>query len=132
MFSRARATGDPAMESRALNALTLTLFYSHRLTEMAERAQEALAVAEHAGSETLRVETMQLIGLKHLCFGELIEAKSMLDEVVSTARRINHKPVLLSGLGWRGLLHFFQTEYELAEEMLIKARKLASEMRDGF
>src|SRR5205807_333438 len=101
MFSQARATGDPAMESAALNALTLTLFYSHRLTEMAERAEEALAVAERAESETLRVETMQLIGLKHLCYGELPEAKAMLDEVVNTARRINHKPVLLSGLGWR-------------------------------
>ena len=132
MVNQARAAADQAMESGALNALTLTLFYSHRLTEMAERAQEALAVAEHAGSETLRVETMQLIGLKHLCYGELPEAKAMLDEVVNTARRINHKPVLLSGLGWRGLLYFFQTEYERAEEMLIEARKLASEMRDGF
>jgi len=40
--------------------------------------------------------------------------------------------VLLSGLGWRGLLHFFQTEYEAAEEKLTEARKLASEIRDGF
>ena len=132
MLEQARSLNDPGLESAALNALTLTLFYSHRLTEMAERAEEALAVAERAESETLRVETMQLIGLKHLCYGELAEAKSFLDDAVSTARRINHKPVLLSGLGWRGLLHFFQTEYEPAEEMLIEGRQLASEMRDGF
>ncbi|PYS81653.1 MAG: hypothetical protein DMF70_08970, partial [Acidobacteria bacterium] len=132
MLEQAQTARDPAMESGALNALTLTLFYSHRLNEMAARAEEALAVAERAGSESLRVETMQLIGLKHLCYGELGEAKSVLDEVIRTARSVNHKPVLVSGLGWRGLLYFFQTEYERAEEMATEARRLASEIRDGF
>jgi tetratricopeptide (TPR) repeat protein/predicted Ser/Thr protein kinase len=133
MHDQARMMDNPALESTALNSLTLTLFYSHRLTEMADRAEEALRVAhERAGGEALRVETMQLIGLKHICYGELAEAKSMLDEVIRIARTINHKPVLLSGLGWRGLLHFFQTEYESAEEMVTEARKLASETRDGF
>ena len=120
------------MESRALNALTLTLFYSHRLTEMAERAEEALAVAERAQNESLRVETMQLMGLKHICYGELSEAKSRLDEVISVARSIEHRSVLASGLGWRGLLHFFQTEYEQAEKTLNEAHKVSAEIRDGF
>ena len=132
MHDQARTMNKPALESAALNALTLTLFYSHRLSEMADRAEEALEVAERAGSEALRVETMQLIGLKYLCYGELAEAKSMLDEVIRIARSVNHKPVLVSGLGWRGLLHFFQTEYDHAEGMLTEARKLASEIRDGF
>jgi serine/threonine protein kinase/tetratricopeptide (TPR) repeat protein len=132
MLEQARAIDDPAMESGALNALTLTLFYSHRLSEMATRAEEALGVAERAESEALRVETLQLIGLKHLCYGELAEAKAMLDEAIRIARSIDHRPVLVSGLGWRGLLHFFQTEYERAEEMLTEARKLASQIRDGF
>src|SRR5213594_865882 len=132
MLQQAQAMPDPAMESAALNALTLTLFYAHRLTEMAERAEEALAVAERAQSESLRVETMQLIGLKHICYGELAEAQAILDEAIGVARSIGHKPVLASGLGWRGLLHFFQTEYELAEEMLGEANKVAAEMRDGF
>src|SRR5439155_12005636 len=64
MLEQAQTARDPAMESGARNALTLTLFYSHRLNEMAARAEEALAVAEPAGAESLRVETMQLIGLK--------------------------------------------------------------------
>jgi len=132
MLKQAQTINDAAMESRALNALTLTLFYSHRLTEMAERAEEALAVAERAQNESLRVETMQLVGLKHLCYGELPKAKTMLDEVISVARSIGHKPVLASGLGWRGLLHFFQTEYEDAEKVLIEANRVAAEIRDGF
>jgi len=132
MLKQAQTLHDAAMESRALNALTLTLFYSHRLTEMAERAEEALAVAERAQNESLRVETIQLIGLKNTCYGELSKAKTMLDEAVSVARSTGDKPVLASGLGWRGLLHFFQTEYELAEKTLVEANKLAAEMRDGF
>src|SRR6266581_3404956 len=132
MLQQAQTMHDPAMESAALNALTLTLFYAHRLTEMAERAEEALAVAERAQSESLRVETIQLIGLKHLCYGELAEAQAMLDEAIQIARSIDHQPVLVSGLGWRGLLHFFQTEYETAEKVLVEANRLAAAMRDGF
>jgi tetratricopeptide (TPR) repeat protein len=70
--------------------------------------------------------------LKHLCYGELVEAKLMLDEVVRIARFLNHKPVLMSGLAWRGLLHFFQTEYESAEEVATEAHQLSSELRDLF
>jgi serine/threonine protein kinase/tetratricopeptide (TPR) repeat protein len=132
MLKQAQIINDAAMESRALNALTLTLFYAHRLTEMADRAEEALAVAERAQNESLRLETMQLIGLKHLCYGELPKAKTILDEVISVARSIGHKSVLASGLGWRGLLHFFQTEYEVAEKILIEANEVAAEIRDGF
>ncbi len=132
MLNQAQALRDSALESGALNALTLTLFYSHRLTEMAARAEASLGVAERAGSESLRVETLQLIGLKHICYGELAEAKARLDEVIRIARSIDHKPVLVSGLGWRGLLHFFQTEYERAEKVLTEANTLAAEMRDGF
>lgn len=96
------------------------------------RASEALEVAQRAGSEKLRVETMFLIGLKHLCYGELNDAKGLLDEVVATSRKLNHKPGLLSGLAWRACLHFFQSEYEPAVVMTKEALKLASELRDGF
>ena len=110
----------------------MSLFFSHRLDETVARASEALEVAERAGSEQLRVETMFLIGLKHLCYGELKEAKQLLDEVVATSRKLNHKPGLVSGLTWRACLHFFQSEYELAIAMTNEALKLASELRDGF
>ena len=48
-----------------------TLFFSHRVEEMEARADEALAAAKRAGSETLRLDTMGLMALKHLCYGEL-------------------------------------------------------------
>jgi tetratricopeptide (TPR) repeat protein len=132
MLERSRATGAPKLEHAALNALANALFWSHRMDEMEARADEALRVAERAGSEAMRVETMVLIALKKGCYGELVEAKSLLDEIIRIGRSLNHKSGLLGGLAWRGQLHFFQAEYERAEEMLIEARSLASELREGF
>ena len=132
MLEQARALDSLELQSAALNALTMSLFFSHRLEETVARAGEALEVAARAGSEKLRVETMFLIGLKHLCYGELKEAKELLDEVVATSRKLNHKPSILSGLTWRACLHFFQSEYALAVETTTEALRLASELRDGF
>ncbi|CAN5680712.1 hypothetical protein BH20ACI3_BH20ACI3_11140 [soil metagenome] len=132
MLEQAHQLNSLELQSAALNALTTTLFFSHRLEETAARAREALGVAERAGSQALRVETMSLIALKHLCYGELQEAKPVLDDIISTARALNHQPALLSGLTWRGCLHFFQSEYEAAIEIETEASGLASELRDGF
>ena len=132
MLEQARALDSLELQSTALNSLTMSLFFSHRLDETVARAGEALEVAERAGSEKLRVETMFLIALKHLCYGELKDAKKLLDEVVATSRKLNHKPGLLSGLTWRACLHFFQSEYALAIDLTKESLKLASELRDGF
>jgi tetratricopeptide (TPR) repeat protein len=132
MLTQARALKSPAQESAALNALTMTLFYSHRLDEITARADEILALAERSGSAALRIEAMQVIALKNLGYGELAEAKTMLDEIIADARSLDHKKVLLTGLAWRGILYFFQTDYVAAEEMLLEAQELARELRDGF
>jgi tetratricopeptide (TPR) repeat protein len=132
MLEQARVLDSLELQSTALNALTMSLFFSHRLDETVARATEALEVAERAGSAKLRVETMFLIGLKHCCYGELKEATGLLDEVVATSRQLNHKPGLLSGLTWRACLHFFQSEYDAAITMTKEALQLASELRDGF
>ena len=132
MLEQARVLDSLELESTALNALTMTLFFSHRLEETVARATEALEVAERAGNEKLRVETMFLIGLKHCCYGELREAKTLLDEAIATSRRLNHKPTLCAGLAWRACVHFFQSEYALAIELTTEALRLTSVLRDGF
>src|SRR3989442_14940 len=132
MLEQARTLDSREQESTALNALTMTLFFSHRLEETVERAMEALKVAELAGSEKLRIETLALVALKNLCYGELNEAEPILDDIIRIARVLDHKPVLGSALTWRGCLYFFQTEYERAVDCEIEARQLASELRDGF
>jgi serine/threonine protein kinase/tetratricopeptide (TPR) repeat protein len=124
--------GSPEKQAAALNALALTLFFAHRLEEMEARASEAVAAAKLAGSEELRLQTMALMALKHLCYGELDVARPMLDELIEKARAINEKGALAAGLIWRGCLYFFQTEYERAIEVEIEGRQYASELRDGF
>jgi serine/threonine protein kinase/tetratricopeptide (TPR) repeat protein len=132
MLKRQETLGSLEKQFAALNALALTLFFAHRLEEMEARAAQAMATAKRAGSEELRVQTMALMALKHLCYGDLKEAKPLLDDVNRVATGIDHKPALLSALTWRGCLYFFQTEYEKAIEIETKARQLASELRDGF
>ena len=73
-----------------------------------------------------------MVGLKHLCYGELKEGKVVLDDVVATATRLNYKPALVGGITWRSCLHFFQSEYDLAVEKAREGIRLASELRDGF
>src|SRR5688572_6947983 len=132
MLDQAQALNSLELQSAALNSLTMTLFFSHRLEETLTRAAEALEVAERAGNERLRSDTMLMIGLKHLCYGELKEAKAILDDLVETARRLDYKPALCGGLIWRACLHFFQSEYELAIAKAREGIRLASELRDGF
>jgi serine/threonine protein kinase/tetratricopeptide (TPR) repeat protein len=132
MLKHQEVFDSPEKKAAGLNALAMTLFFSHRLEEMEARADEALAAAKRAGSETLRLDTMGLMGLKHLCYGELALGLPILDDVIKSARAIDHKPALLMGLTWRGGLYFFQTEYERAIECELEARQLASRLRDGF
>ena len=75
---------------------------------------------------------MGLMALKHAAYGELDLGQPILDDVIKSARAINYKPALLTGLTWRGCLHFFQTEYERAIECEVEAKQLASTLRDGF
>jgi serine/threonine protein kinase/tetratricopeptide (TPR) repeat protein len=132
MLKQVELTGSLEQKAAGLNALAATLFFSHRLEEMAARADQALAAAKALGSERLRLETMCLMGLKHLCYGEVEVARPILEDVIESARAINHQPALAAGLVWRACLYFFQTEYERAIEYATEARQLASELRDGF
>ncbi|MDQ3174373.1 MAG: protein kinase [Acidobacteriota bacterium] len=109
MLKHQEVFDSPEKQAAGLNALATTLFFSHRLEEMEARADEALAAAKLAESETLRLDTMGLMALKHAAYGELALGRPILDEVIRSARAINHKPALLTGLTWRGCLYFFQT-----------------------
>jgi tetratricopeptide (TPR) repeat protein/tRNA A-37 threonylcarbamoyl transferase component Bud32 len=131
MLDQARVIGSPALQGAALNALTHALFFAHRLDEMAARAAEALRVAEVLQDDGLRAEVMASIGRRHFTLGNLAEARQVLDESIHIARALKHKPALTVGLGWRGLLYSFQSEYGLAEEMLTEVLSLSSELRDG-
>ena len=132
LVDQARAAGDVDAEFVGLRGLTQALFYSHRLDETAQRAAEALAVAERSETPTRRVEVMNLVNLKQLCYGELPDARSGLDQAIDLARSIGSGPALAGALAWRGGLYFWQTDYAAAETVLDEAVRLTAELRDGF
>ena len=128
----AQAAGAADMEQAALNGLINVLFYSHRMGEMAQRTQEALKAAEQTRNEALRLETLGLIAIKQMTYGELSEAREMADEIISLATTLNHEQALLGGLTLLGELLFHQSEYEGSIEMMTRAVSLAPQLGDGF
>ena len=132
MLECARAARSPALEYAALAGSCKALFFSYRLAEAAVRADEALAAAARAGSETLRVEALTLVALVLQDGGELAESKPLLEDVVAVSRRLRHLPSLLAGLVYRGTTHYWQSEFAAAETLMTEAQTLARDTHDGF
>jgi len=132
VLDAARRSGAAEHESKALTALCLMLFYSHRLGELDVRAEEATVAAERAGGSAHRADIMVVIGSKHLSYGELDQAARVLDETIDLARSLDHRPALCASLTHRGGLHYWQTEYDRADARLSEAHDLAATLRDGF
>ena len=128
----ARTINDEASEFAGLRSLTQALFFSHRLDETAERAGQALAVAERSDSAAWQADVMHLVGNKPLCYGELKDAKQSLDRAIELARSAEHRSALAHALTWRAALHYWQSDYTAADEMLVEAVQLNADLRDGF
>jgi DNA-binding winged helix-turn-helix (wHTH) protein/tetratricopeptide (TPR) repeat protein len=131
LLDLARAMKDRTWEHSALNSLSEVYFYCHRLDELDECAGGALHIAQDLGNERMRIETMVFIAMRQDIVGDLTEAKRNLEEIIRVARALGDKRALLDGLAWRGHLHFFQTEYDCAQELLTEAIELASDLRHG-
>jgi DNA-binding winged helix-turn-helix (wHTH) protein/tetratricopeptide (TPR) repeat protein len=131
LLNHARGASDRRREHSALNSLAEVFFYAHRLDELDDCAGEALRIAEELKDDRLRIETMVFIAMRQDIVGELAEASRNLDEIIRIARDLDDRRALLDGLAWRGQLHFLQSEYESARELLLEAFELASVLRHG-
>ncbi len=125
MLALARALGNITQQCAALQGSCRTLLNSHRVDELEARAQEALELAVAAGSEKLRIEAQVSRAQDKVVRGDLALAACILAETIDTARRLDHPQVLRSSLVWRGMLHFFQSEYEDAAARCLEAEGLA-------
>jgi tetratricopeptide (TPR) repeat protein len=132
MLELAQTAREPSMECSALSGLCNALFFSHRIEEMAVRAAQALHAAEQAASGALRVEAMLVVAQVLQQDGSLDDCKKLLDEVIALARSTGHRRAYLAGVAYRGVVHYWQSEYARAEERLAEALPLASELRDGL
>ncbi|MBZ5611578.1 MAG: protein kinase [Acidobacteriia bacterium] len=132
MLEHARAMRDAGLECTALNALANLANYSRRPDDMGAWASEAMRVADRIGNQALRGESVAHLANFHLVKGELNEAGRFFDEALALARPLQHTAALLPALTFRGLNHFFRTEYHQAEALELEASDLASRVHDGF
>jgi len=121
MLEQARQLNSLDLQSEALNALTTSLFFSHRLEETAARAGEALEVADRAGSQAMRRYDDVSNCAQATLLRRTAGCQACIGYVISTARTLDLQPALLTGLTWRGCLHFFQSEYEAAVKLETEA-----------
>lgn len=131
MLQLAQALGRPPMEGAALAGLCNALFFSRRIDEMAVRAVQALQVAERCCNGDLQMEAILVIAQVLQEDGNLADCRRLLDEVLVLALK-GPLHVRLAALAYRGVVHYWQSEYALAEQRLTEALALASELRDSM
>jgi tetratricopeptide (TPR) repeat protein len=132
MLAAARAGAAPAAERTALAGLCDTLFFAQRAEEMSARAQELLEAATRTGGEGETAEAHARIGQVLVGQGRFDEAIPMLDRAIAAARRGGPAMALKIALLYRGLVHYWQTEYQATETACIEALSLATALGDGF
>ena len=132
MLAVARGTGAPGGELAALAGLCDALFYGQRVEEMAARAQELLDAATRLGGAGDRAEAHARIGQTFVGQGRFEEAVPLLDDAIASARRVGAPVALKIALSLRGLVHYWQTEYQATETASVEALSLSSQLGDGF
>jgi eukaryotic-like serine/threonine-protein kinase len=131
MLRIAREGGMPVAERAALAGLCDTLFFVQRIEEMSARAHELLEAAR-GGDRNDVLEAQARIAQVLVGEGRLTEATPLLDEVVASARRAEPSVALKIALTYRGLVHYWQSEYQAAETTCLEALSLATALGDGL
>ena len=132
MRSACQAAGNLEEECRALIGLTTV---AHNLREMADielYGQAAMDLAARIGNHGLAAEAITNWGIYLGVTGRLSEALNHFNRCIPLARSVGHRAALPAGLLYRGILHFWKSEYESAEQTQVEASQLAAEVRDGF
>jgi tetratricopeptide (TPR) repeat protein len=132
MLELARGSADPASQCAALSGLCNALFFSHRIEEMAVRAEQAWRAAEASGDARLQAEALLLLAQLAQEEGDLVDCRNLLEQALAVARGVGDRPLLLAAGALRGVLHYWQSEFSPAEVRLAEAEVLAHEQRDGF
>jgi predicted ATPase/tRNA A-37 threonylcarbamoyl transferase component Bud32 len=129
----ARELNDFVTEASALNALANPFLsrYFARPEDEIQRAQYAVDLADKTGDAALRAEAMVNLALRHSLLGDPARAGTLFADAVELARSAERPDALLRTLTYRGVGHFFQTQFRDAETILGEAAALATRLRDG-
>jgi len=130
-LTEARAIGDSLLECRSLIALCEPLFQGHQMVEFGEWAQVALEAAVRIQNQELRSEALAQLARGNQATGQLTAARDLYDQSIDIARASEYRKGLSMQLTYRGILHFFESEYTTAESVLAQGAQLGSELRDG-
>ena len=123
----AAAARAPAQESAALNGLCRARFFAQRTEGLGELVAQALAAADRAEDRALRAGARTIAALHYLGLGQLERAVELLEEALDLAGRASGR----MALGLRGLIHYYQSEYEPACQILEEVEQLAEAADDG-
>jgi tetratricopeptide (TPR) repeat protein len=99
---------------------------------MEQYSPEARTLAERIGDQALMAEADNAWAVYQALSGELAEAEAAYERSIPVARSLKHRPALIIGLTWSGVVRFWRSDYAGAERMEAEASLLAAEARDGF
>jgi serine/threonine protein kinase/tetratricopeptide (TPR) repeat protein len=127
-----RAAGDAEGECRALLGICYVAHNIRDLPTMEQYSPEARALAERIGNRAMLAEADNVWAIYQMLSGELAQAEAAFERSIPAARSLNHRPALVNGLTWSGIVRFWRSDYAGAERVQVEASQLAAEARDGF
>ncbi len=127
-----RAARDAEGECIALLGICHVAHNVRDLLTMEQYSPEARAIAERIGNQALMTEADNAWAVYQMLSGDLAEAEAAFGRSIPAARSLKHRPALVHGLAWSGILRFWRSDYAGAERVQAEASLLAAETRDGF
>lgn len=127
-----RTAGDLEGECRALIGICHVAQNARDVPSMEQYNPEAQALAEQIGNQALMAEVQNAWAIYQMVSGELVEATAAFERAIPVARSLKHRPAMVVGLTYFGILHFWRSDYVEAERIQVEASQLAAEARDGF
>jgi tetratricopeptide (TPR) repeat protein/predicted Ser/Thr protein kinase len=127
-----RAAGDAEGECRALLGICHVAQNARDVPSMEQYSPEARALAERIGNQVLMAEANNAWAVYQMLSGELAEAEAAFERAIPVARSLKHRPALVIGLTYSGIVRFWRSDYAGAERVQVEASLLAAEARDGF
>jgi tetratricopeptide (TPR) repeat protein len=107
--------GDVEAQVNAICAAALARFNLKRMEETRQQAQRALGIARAAGSQVAEASADLVLGLERLCFGATTDAEASFGRAVPVLRKVGPPLHALEAVGFAGLLHAWQLDYEQAD-----------------
>ncbi len=127
-----RAAGDAEGECRALLGICHVAQNARDVPSMEQYSSEARTLAERIGNQVLMAEANNAWAVYQMLSGELAEAEAAFERAIPAARSLRHRPALIIGLTYNGIVRFWRSDYAGAERVQVEASLLAAEARDGF